>query len=96
MDATAQGTSLGWLKGEVRDASNGELVPFARIEVLCGPELWVGMTDFDGQYTLRVPPGPFVIRLDAKGYLMYRTSGIADETRISFLNVDLERMKKLP
>ncbi|MBL7946741.1 MAG: carboxypeptidase regulatory-like domain-containing protein [Flavobacteriales bacterium] len=91
----AQGSDLGWLKGEVRDAKSGEVLPFADIEVLCGPSLWDGVTDFDGQYTLRLPYGPFVLSAGAEGYYRYRTTGIIEPTRMTFLNLELEPMKKL-
>lgn len=94
--AAAQGSELGWLQGEVKDATNGEPLPFAKIEVLCGPDLLDGMTDYDGQYVIRVPYGPYANAVNAKGFLMFRTTGNIERTRITFLNVELERMKKLP
>ena len=93
--AVAQGSDLGWLKGEVRDAKSGNVLPFADIEVLCGPNLWDGMSDFDGEYTLRLPYGPFVLSIGADGYYRYRTTGTIVPTRMTFLNVELEPMKKL-
>lgn len=94
--AMAQGTDLGWLRGEVKDATSKEVLAFAKVQVLCGPELWEGMTDFDGQYVIRVPYGPVVVTVDTDGYLMYRTTSMIERTKMTFLNVDMERMKKVP
>lgn len=92
--AKAQGSDLGWLQGEVKDAKTGMGLPFARIEVLCGPDLWNGMTDYDGRYVIRVPYGPFVVSVVADGYAKYVTTGTVEPTTITFHNVDLEKLKK--
>ncbi|MBL7952766.1 MAG: carboxypeptidase-like regulatory domain-containing protein [Flavobacteriales bacterium] len=91
----AQGTDLGWLRGEIKDAVSREVLPFAKVQVLCGPELWEGMTDFDGQFIIRVPYGPVVITVDSEGYRIYRTTGTVERTSMTFLNVAMERMKTL-
>lgn len=93
--AMAQGTDLGWLRGEIKDAVSREVLPFAKVQVLCGPELWEGMTDFDGQFIIRVPYGPVVITVDSEGYRIYRTTGTVERTSMTFLNVAMERMKTL-
>ncbi len=87
---------LGWLRGEVRNGETGEPLPFVKMQALFGASLWEGMTDHDGSYVIRVPWGPFVMTADAEGYYVQRVMGKVDRRTMTFVDLELQPMKKVP
>jgi len=60
----------GTLKGKVTDASTGEPVPFANVSIEeNGNSVTGGMTDFDGQFTIKpIPAGKYDVKASYVGY----------------------------
>lgn len=60
----------GTLKGKVTDASNGEGIAFANVSIeMNGQIITGGMTDFDGNYTIKpIPAGVYNVKASYVGY----------------------------
>lgn len=60
----------GTLKGKVLDAATGEPVPFANVSIEeNGNVVTGGMTDFDGQFTIKpIPAGKYSVKASYVGY----------------------------
>ena len=74
MAALAQGT----LKGTITDAKTKEALPFVNIVAKQdGKQVLVGVTDFDGVYTIKpLPVGKYDIEVSYVGYNRYVQTGI--------------------
>jgi hypothetical protein len=55
------------LRGEVIDASNGEALPFARVQFANNPTIAV-VTDFDGKFEMTIPKGENYVNASFVGY----------------------------
>ena len=86
----AQGT--GTLKGKVKDASTGELLPFVAVILeQNGTVKGTAQTDFDGEYKFNsVTPGTYDLKVQNMGYNKQMLTGIVvSDGKIQFANVDL-------
>jgi hypothetical protein len=74
MAALAQGT----LKGTITDAKTKETLPFVNIVAKQdGKQVLVGVSDFDGVYTIKpLPVGKYDIEVSYVGYNRYVQTGI--------------------
>jgi len=91
-----RGGDFGMLIGHVVNATNGEPVPFVPIEVHMGDSLWASITDHDGMYVIRLPKGRASIRTDKEDYLTFQGEMDIDWRKLSFLDIRLDPVKKLP
>jgi hypothetical protein len=82
----------GVLQGEVKDASNGEPVPFANVSILDGSSTVTGgMTDFDGKYNIRpIPAGTYTVEVTYMGFNTVRLNNVQIPAgRTTFQNFEL-------
>lgn len=82
----------GTLKGLVKDPSTGEAIPFANVTVEKGGSIITGgMTDFDGNYTIKpIPPGKYTVKASYVGYSTKQIDGVVIASdKITFLNLDI-------
>ena len=68
----------GVIKGTVKDASNGEPVPFANVVLLEGDsEVDGATTDFNGNYTIKdIHPGEYNLSASFVGYQTQKITGL--------------------
>ncbi len=68
----------GTLKGRVLDGSNGEGIAFANVSIeLNGTVITGGMTDFDGNFTIKpVPAGVYDVKASYVGYQSLQLKGL--------------------
>ena len=68
----------GSVRGTVKDAQNGEVIPSAVVSVMSGEEkVATGLADFDGNFVINpVPPGTYTIQVQSLGYQVYKVSGV--------------------
>ena len=87
MAALAQGT----MKGTIIDAKTKEPLPFANvIAKQDGKQVLVGVSDFDGVYTIKpLPVGKYDLEVRSVGYATYLQTGINVKAS-GFTVVDVE------
>ena len=68
----------GALKGKVADIESGEAIPFANVIVeLNGNLVGGGISDFDGNYTIKpIPPGKYTVKSSYVGYNSLEMTGV--------------------
>lgn len=84
----AQGT----MKGNITDAKTGEPLPFANvIAKQDGKQILVGVSDFDGVYTIKpLPVGKYDLEVRSVGYATQERKGInVSATGFTVVNVEL-------
>ncbi|MFH2096382.1 MAG: TonB-dependent receptor [Bacteroidota bacterium] len=68
----------GTLKGKVVDVDTGEPIPFANVSIMQeGSTVTGGMTDFDGNYTIKpIPAGKYTVQASYVGYKSLQYAGL--------------------
>lgn len=88
----------GGVQGIVRDAGNGDPIPFANVVVLDGTQQVAGAaTDFDGKYKIKpLKPGEYSIRVSSVGYSSQEIAGVLIEAdKLAFVDFKLSAGVKL-
>jgi len=67
--------AAGVIAGTVFDAATGTPIPGVRVRV-AGLAKFEATTDEQGQYQLELPPGEYVLQLEAPGYLPAQVAGV--------------------
>ena len=86
----------GVIKGTVKDASNGEPIPFANVVLLEGGSQVDGATtDFNGNYTIKdVHPGEYNLSASFVGFQTLKVTGIvAAADKITFYDFTSDNLQ---
>lgn len=75
------------IRGEVKDANNGDVIPYAKVKVE-GQNLG-GVTDFDGLYTIKIVPGAYTLIVSVADFMEQKVEVNLKKDEVLELNFKL-------